>query len=376
MNMTLTLGRYLARTYILNMVFLLFALLGVIYLFDTVELIRRASKSEAVPLGLVLQMGLLKLPEVGQLLFPFAILFSAMFTFWQLNRRSELIVLRSSGFSVWQFLAPVIVVAFLVGALQVSVINPVGSLLVSKYEQLETRYLDNESDSQIAIFKEGVWLRQSTDGQVFEDGDEALKGYVILHARKVGAPGWVLKDVSAFYFGENDTFLMRLDAPEARLEPGRWIFDSAHLHRQNGTMVERQLLSLPTTLTAQDIEESFSSPESISFWALSGHIQTLEQTGFDASRLRVHYHSLLSQPLFFIAMILLAATVSMRPPRIGGALGLFAAGVFIGFVVFFMSSYLQALGSSQQIPPALAAWAPAVVCMLLGLTAIMNLEDG
>ena len=376
MNMTLTLCRYLARTYILNMIILLFALLGVIYLFDTVELIRRATKSEAVPLGLILQMGLLKLPEVGQLLFPFAVLFSAMFTFWQLNRRSELIVLRSSGFSVWQFLAPVIFVAFVIGALQITVINPVGSLFVSKYEQLENRYLDNESDSQIAIFKEGLWLRQSSDGQVLEDDDDVEKGYVILHARKVKALSWTLKDVTVFYFGENDSFLMRLDAPEAKLEPGRWLFESAHLHRQNGTVIERERLALPTTLTAQDIEESFSSPESISFWALSGHIQTLEQTGFDASRLRVHYHSLLSQPLFFVAMVLLAATVSMRPPRIGGALGLFAAGVFIGFVVFFMSSYLQALGSSQQIPPSLAAWAPATICLLLGLTAIITLEDG
>jgi lipopolysaccharide export system permease protein len=75
-------------------------------------------------------------------------------------------------------------------------------------------------------------------------------------------------------------------------------------------------------------------------------------------------------------MVLLAATVSMRPPRIGGTFGLIAGGVVIGFFVFFMSSYLQALGSSQQIPPVLAAWSPSLVCLLLGLSAIMTLEDG
>jgi len=55
---------------------------------------------------------------------------------------------------------------------------------------------------------------------------------------------------------------------------------------------------------------------------------------------------------------------------------LFAMGVFTGFVVFFISSYLQALGSSNQIPPILAAWSPAIVCFLYGLTAMINLEDG
>lgn len=375
MNVTVTLSRYLARTYFINVLILLFALLGVIYLFDTVELIRRASKAEVVPLSLVLQMGLLKLPDVGQLLFPFAVLFSAMFTYWQLNRRSELIVLRSAGFSVWQFLAPVLTVALVIGLFQVAVINPIGSLLVEKYERLEGRYLDNE-DSEIALLSEGLWLRQSTDGRILDDQEDVEQGYVIVHASNVQPGSWVLQNVMVFYFGQSDSFLLRMDARQAHLEEGEWVFEAATIHRQGSEPIKRERVVLPTSLSVQDIEESFSSPRTISFWALPGHIQTLEQTGFDASRLRVYYHSLLSRPLFFISMVLLAAVVSMRPPRFGGALGLFVSGVMIGFVVFFLSSYLQALGASQQIPPALAAWSPSIVCFLLGLTAIMNLEDG
>lgn len=370
-----TLGNYLARVYVLNLLFLLAALLGVIYLFDTVELIRRANKSDDVPMSLVLQMGLLKLPEVGQILFPFAILFSAMFTFWQLNRRSELVVLRSAGFSVWQFLLPLIVIVTLVGGLQLTVINPVGALLISKYQQLENRYLKHQ-ESSVALFQEGLWLRQSTDGAILEQGDEVEKGYVIVHAKKVQSPDWTLSDVTVFYFGQNDQLLTRLDAPSALLEDERWVFKQAKLHRPGIPPLTKREVVLPTKLTVSDIEDSFSSPESVSFWSLPGHIQTLEQTGFGADRLRVHFHSLLSQPLLFIAMVLLAATVSIRPPRFGGVLGLIALGVGIGFFTFFMSSYLQALGASQQLPPSLAAWSPAMICFLLGITALLSLEDG
>lgn len=45
-----TLSRYIARTYFVNLIFLLMILLGIIYLFDIVELVRRASKREDVPL--------------------------------------------------------------------------------------------------------------------------------------------------------------------------------------------------------------------------------------------------------------------------------------------------------------------------------------
>ena len=82
MRLSLTMSRYLARSYLLNLVMMLAALLAVVYLFDTVELLRRASKRE-VPFSLILQMGILKLPEIGQIILPFSILFSAMFTFWK-----------------------------------------------------------------------------------------------------------------------------------------------------------------------------------------------------------------------------------------------------------------------------------------------------
>lgn len=374
-SMSFTVGRYLARSYLVNLLFVMAVLAGVIYLFDTVELIRRASKFSDVSTFLVLQMGLLKLPEVSQILFPFVILFGAMFTFWQFNRRSELVVLRSSGFSVWQFIGPVVLVSFLVGVLQVAVFNPVGSLLFSKYEQLEQNVLGYENSS-IALFKEGLWLRQSHDGGVIDDQEALEKGYVILHARKIKQPDWILHDVSVFYFGADDLFLMRVDADTANLNEGRWSFEDATLHKKDGVRKENIPLYLPTQLTRQEIEDSFSSPESMSFWVLPGHIKTLEETGFDTSRLQVYYHNLLSQPLFFVAMVLLAATVSMRPPRFRGAFILLVSGVFIGFFVFFMSSYLQALGASQQIPPILAAWSPALVCLLLGVSVLMNTEDG
>ena len=75
-------------------------------------------------------------------------------------------------------------------------------------------------------------------------------------------------------------------------------------------------------------------------------------------------------------MVLLAATVSMRPPRNKGTALLIAVGVLMGFFVFFMSSFLQALGSSHQIPIFFAAWTPALVTFLLGVAVILNLEDG
>jgi lipopolysaccharide export system permease protein len=364
MKLSLTLNRYLGRTYLLNLLFMIVGLLSIIYLFDTVELLRRAAKKDNVPLSLILQMGLFKLPEVGQMILPFAVLFSAMFTFWNLTRRYELIVVRSAGFSVWQFLAPVLGLGILLGIIQMGMINPLGAMLVTHYERLENTHL-NSGKNTITHFKDGFWLRQIEEDQ----------SYAILHSEKIDLANWVLRDVMVLFYDADHHFVRRLDSEQASLEEGLWKFENVKMNEDNKTR-DIPLVALPTSLTASEIEDSFSSPKTMSFWNLPGFINNMEDTGFDATRLRIYFHSLLSQPLMFVAMILLAACVSLRPPRMRGTLTMVVAGIFIGFIVFFMSSFLQALGASKQIPVVLAAWSPAVIATLCGVAVIFSLEDG
>lgn len=355
---------YLAGTYLRNFFFLALMILGVVYLFDTVELLRRAAKFDDVPVFLVLQMGLFKLPEVGQMVLPFAVLFSAIFTFWQMTRRYELVAVRAAGLSIWQILGPIILSAFLIGVLQVAVINPFGALLIGKFETLESTYLKRQT-SLVTLSKQGLWLKQDQDG-----------GHVILHAGTIDSTNWVLKKIIVLFFDDAYSFSRRIDAKEAELQEGQWSFKEAVSNRPQELPERSDYITMETDLTRNDIEDSFASPETISFWSLPSFIETMENTGFDPIRLKMHYQVLLSQPLLYLSMVLLAACVSLRPPRNGGTFLLIASGIMVGFMIFFASSFLQALGASQQIPLQLAAWSPALIATLIGVTIIMNLEDG
>lgn len=362
--MTFTLNTYLMRVYVINFLILLFCLLGIVYLFDVVELLRRAAKFDDVPLISVLQMGLLKLPEVGQQVFPFVILFSAMFTFWQLSRRYELIVMRSSGLSVWQFMMPVILSAVLIACLQVAAINPLSAYLIKRFESLESVYLNTQTNI-ISISKQGLWLRQEHDD-----------GLAVLHAEEVKMPEWELQDVIVLFFDSDFQFLRRVDSKSAVLERGQWQFKDAFTNQNGEKQEHADYITMATDLTIDEIEESFSDPLTISFWALPSFTKTVEAAGFNAVPLKVHFQKLLSTPLLFLAMIFLAASVSLRPPREQGTFLLIVFGIAIGFGVFFLSNFLQALGASGQIPIFIAAWFPSIIAFILGLSVILSVEDG
>ena len=135
-------------------------------------------------------------------------------------------------------------------------------------------------------------------------------------------------------------------------------------------------LRLPTSLTASKIEESLASPDSMSFWELPGFIALLEQSGFSAQRHRLHFNVLLARPFLFCAMVLVAATFSLRMQRRGGAVMLLVSGVAAGFLLYFLSDIVFALGLSAKIPVLLAAWTPAGVSMIFGVSMLLHLEDG
>ena len=359
-----TLSRYIGRQFVTWFVLLLVILLSIILLLDIVELLRRAGSKPDITLGLVVQMAFLKLPEIGQQIFPFVILFSGMFTFWRLTRSAELVVARAVGVSAWQFLTPVLIAALMIGAVKVTLINPVGAVFIAKYNQMQDRYLKLRASS-FDVSRTGLWLRQQAEGQQY-----------FIHADQVNPQTFEMSPVIVLRFDGDMNYKGRVDAPQAFLRDRQLQLQNATINQGKKDSETVATYTVPTDLDRTTIEESFASPETISVWDLPHFIRTLEATGFPATRHRLHYQSLLSQPLLYMAMVLFAAAFSLRLPRRGGTMMMVTGGVLTGFVLFVATDVIRTFGISETIPLAMAAWSPACISLLLGTAALLHLEDG
>jgi lipopolysaccharide export system permease protein len=364
---SLTLLRYLGRQYMTSFLIFISVLLMVIYLIDTLELIRRAASHPEVTFAQIAKMSFFQLPEVGQQLFQFAVLFGGLFTFWRLTRTSELVVLRAVGVSAWEFLMPAILVAVLIGVIKVTVINPIGSAFSTRFEQMDNMLLRGKT-STIDLSAGGLWLRENSPD-----------GYTIIHARNVDSSTWKLKDVSIYFLTNSDELTGRLDAPQASLVNSTWVVDGGTLNRPNKpdeppAFVPQTIVR--TEMTPTKIQEIFASPKSHSFWTIQHYIHTMETTGISAIRLRLQYLELLADPFLYGGLVLIAAAAALRQTRRGGTLFVIATGIIAAFSLFFLGNVVRALGESETIPIMLAAWTPAGLSLLGGIGALLYLEDG
>lgn len=359
-----TLSFYIGRQFLFWVLIIFGAFLAIVMLMETVELFRRASGREEASFGLMLHMALLRAPFMAEKLMVFAILFGGMATFWKLTRTQELVVTRAAGVSAWQFMAPVLTTALMLGLFVVMVLNPVSATTLTEFEKMENRLLKGKS-SFLAVSSEGLWLRQAEPS-----------GYSVIHAQSVQPDEIVLNSVIIFLFDTNNRFKGRMDATKATLRPGFWHLEEVWLNGPDIPALFKETLPLATNLTENKILDSFASPETMSFWELPAFIELLDRSGFSAHRHRMQLHKLLASPLLLCSMVLIAATFSLRAQRRGGTMGLIVLGVVTGFLLYFLSDLVFALGLSNSIPLVLAAWTPACVSAMLGTALLFHMEDG
>jgi lipopolysaccharide export system permease protein len=360
-----TLSGYIARHFFAWFCGVFGTMTIVTFLADYIELIRRGGSKVQATLSLLFAMAALQSPQTVQEVLPFAVLFATMLTFWRLTRNNELVIVRAAGASVWLFLAPAVLAALLIGLVAVTVFNPIASLAEAAYEKLDARILGEGADETM-LSNAGFWLRQSDRA-----GDQ-----IIIHGARFVTPDRVLANVTIFFFDDHTRFTSRIDARTAQLETGVWLISDGVRWRPDRPSESFARWQLPTPLTPRKIEESFASPDTMSFWDLPGFIDLLERSGFPAQRHRLHYDALLARPLLLSAMVLVAAIFSLRMQRRGGTVLMIVGGVASGFILYVVSNVVFALGISGKVPVALAAWTPTGVSLIIGVTTLLHLEDG
>lgn len=363
MKLPWTMYLYFGRRVLMAVAASFIICMALAFVIDFVELLRRTG-SRDVAFTTVLSMGLLRLPSISEKMMPFAVLFGSMWAFLQLTRSNEFIVARASGVSAWQFLAPAIALALIIGTGAVAVYNPLAAAMVSRFEMLESKHIRGRT-SLLAVSESGLWLRQADE-----------EGQSVIHALGVTNQGVELRDVIIFLYNNEDEVTGRIDADNALLKDGQWEITNAQVTMLGEQRVEHEVYYLPTTLTFERVQESFASPDTLSFWELPDFIRTAQEAGFSALRYQLHWHSLASRPFLMAAMVLIAACFSLRLTRLGGIGQLIVAGIVSGFFLYFFTDVTLALGARGVMPVVLAAWSPAFISAMLGGALIFHQEDG
>lgn len=361
-----TLSLYFARRFA-RMALIIFLVVFVLIAFvDYLELARRSVQRSNFDAFAYLLISLTRVPTVIERALPFTILFAAMASFVLANRQLELVIARASGLSAWQFVLPAGLVALLFGVFATTVFNPAATALKEESLQILTQLSGTGSVvSGTNQENKPIWIRQSGS-----DGNS------ILGAKNSYNKGLSLTDVSAFVFDPAGSLDRRIDARSAQYESGKWLLHDATITTAGVAPEPVAEVVLPTDLGPDQVSQQLADPDTISFWSLPEFIEISKRSGVPSDGYEMRYQALLAQPLMFLAMVLVAATVSLRFSRSRDLGQVILTGVIVGFVLYVVTQLAIGLGRSGIVYPAIAAWGPSVVASLVSITVLLYREDG
>ncbi|MFY9599346.1 MAG: LPS export ABC transporter permease LptG [Pseudolabrys sp.] len=356
-----TLSRYFGLRFLSAVLVVFAGIFVLVMLIDYIEMMRRAGDIPNVSAVLVAKTSLYRVPQVVERILPFCVLIGAMSCFLNLSRRLELVIARSAGLSAWQFVSPALAVAFLFGVVATTVYNPVSAVLQERSKRFEAELFGQNTARQRSTF----WVSQRTNDS-----------QTIINAVSSRDQGINLNGVSVFDFDLDGRFKQRIEARAAVLEPGIWVLRDARIYALGVLPATQAEYRLKTSLTPEQVRESFATPETVPFWELPQYIKIAEHAGLVAAGYRLQLQKLLARPFLLAAMVLLAAAVSLRFFRFGGVQKMVLSGVAAGFLLYVLSKVTEDLSKAELMHPVAAAWLPALVGGVTGFIALLYQEDG
>ena len=357
-----TLSRYFAMRFVASVVGSFIGVIALAAMIDYVELMRRGADWPNATAWLLAKISMYRVPQLTERILPFTVLVGAMSCYLTLSRRHELVVARAAGVSAWQFVAPAVFAAFVLGTLATTLYNPVSAMLHERSKRLEAD-MQGATLSALHQSNSGFWVRQKSSD-----------GAAIINAITSREQGAQLGGVSVYTFDNSGHFQDRIEAKSASLQEGYWLFEDARIYVAGKAPDLEQTYRLPTNLTLEQVRESFATPETVPFWQLPTYIELADRAGLLAAGYRLQYQQLLARPFLLAAMVLLAASVSLRFFRFGGVQKMILSGISAGFLLFVLSKITEDMSKSELLSPVAAAW--VVIGSLTGFVALLYQEDG
>jgi len=291
---------------------------------------------------------------------PLSVLLAVLVTFNLFNRNSELIAMKATGISLYRLVIPVV---------------GISAVLACGLFAFDQSYLPQANRKQEA-------LRNSIKGKPAQTTLNSGQKWIV-GQQHAGDPDRIYyyqffdPDQNAFanltlFEFDPTTFAMtkRIFAAKATWSEDEhaWVFENGWERTMQGTNVsfrefENAKFAEVHEEPAYFKKENLQSQE-MNFGQLDRYISDLRQSGFDTMRLRVQLYHKLAYPLVTIVMAVLAIPFALSMGRRGSLTGV-AWGIGIALGYWVAAGLFDAMGSSNLLPAAIAAWSPDI---LFGLT--------
>ena len=354
---------YIAKKFIVSFCQIVLGFSLLIFFVNLLESLENLKDSDA-PFYIAPFMAFLNIGDFLNDIISSIVIIASITTFLSLSIKSEITIMRVSGYSLWQILQPVMISAFCLGVFWITIFAPISSQMAKKFNSLDNIYVKKET-REVLEPKNGIWLRQQNIGNENEE--------IIIQAKKVYSQNLEFKDVTVWFFDADNKFYKKIDSNKMTLN------EEGVLNNFSLLNFKLESAEIPTNFNEEFVRQrilnDFQNVKLFTVFQLPSLIKDLKSSGFNTNKFKVYFHSLLSKPFLFMAITLIACFFGLNHIRNQNIAIMTFLGVIVGLVFYIISSIMIAFGASGLIPIFASTWLIVLICFAIGILLIYQKES-
>ncbi len=354
---------YIIRQFIST---LLFALLAFIVLFVIIDLMEHLDDfiDSKVPEPIIIEYYVYFMPEIVKLVTPIAMLLACLFTTGRMSTSNEITILKASGMSLYRFMLPFLIVAFLISGISIYFNGWIVPKVNKKKIYIERVHLGRYGE------------RYGRDNIYFQDSQTRIVSIETFDNQRNVAWKVSIQDFS----DTNATVIAsRYDARQMNWDSTQhaWILiEGAHrtftasreFESSFGSFVFRSL-----RFTPEDVTKKIERPDEMGYREMKEFIQKQEESGNDVARWQVDFYSKVSFPFASFIVVLFGVPFAATKRRAGLALQ-FGISIGLCFVYLAFMKMSQVFGYNGSLNPMLTAWLANIIFICAAVLNIIRVK--
>ena len=352
-------NKYIARelSKVIINVSLIFFCLGIIMnIFEEINFFKDFDVGLYIPITL----SLLYVPSLLYNMFPFIILLSGIWFFLKIRKTDETTAINVSGMSNFSIILIPSILVILLGIFFITSINPITSVLVTKYETIKGNY-ERDKEYLAAITENGIFIKEKN-----LDKNNIIKSSYLENENLI--------NVTIYEFDKNNDFVRRIEAESANISSLKWSLKNVRIVDVDGKVISKNIkgFSYISMYDVKKIKSLYSNLDTISFWNIKNEINLLKERGYSTKEMDAKLQRSYAFPFFLLSMILLSSVFTLGIKFKENNWTYVFIAIIASVLIYFFNDFSAVLGKTEKLPIEVAVWMPIAIIFIFSSVGIIH----
>ena len=346
----------------LKYIFINIVLISLFVVFINLIEISRVLEKENQNFSNYIFLSLIKIPTVVNETIAFIIIISIAFLFRNLINNNELISIRNVGKSIFDIFLPISIAIFFIGIITLVIINPLSTILESKFDKIVNKNIPNIYS--IKIINNSMWIKNQINDEVTH----------YMNLQNLDISSMTSKDIKILIVNNDENKIILAD--NGKIYKDKFILNKVTIFDvENEEYTNIDNYNIDINFTSKNIIDSVSNYKYIPFYKYPNHLENLKKFNLHSNEIALYYLSEITKPFFLILLGFVVMGYSGKFKRNENFFKILFISILIGFLFFILKELITYISISLNINFIFSYLLIFLLPFLIGLYLIIKIEN-